>query len=169
MSRYLIFDLGASNGRAVVAQVREGQLQFEITHNFDNRPVVMNNGEFFWDIPRLYSEIKIGLKKSLKQFDDIKFMAIDTWGCDFGFLDSDDRLINSVLTYRDQNQHDLSEKPHSILSEEELFQLSGGPSNRIMGIYKLFSMKENNFLEYREGKSLLMMPDIFNFMLTEKK
>lgn len=169
MSRYLIFDLGASNGRAVVAQVIEDQLQFEITHNFDNRPVVMNNGEFFWDIPRLYSEIKIGLKKSLKQFDDIKSMAIDIWGCDFGFLDSDDRLINSVLTYRDQNQHDLSEKLHSILSEEELFQLSGGPTNRIMGIYKLFSMKENNFLEYREGKSLLMMPDIFNFMLTGKK
>ena len=169
MNRYLIFDLGASNGRAVVAQLKEGDLKFEVTHNFDNRPVVMNNGEIFWDIPRLYSEIKIGLKKSLNEFDDIKSMAIDTWGCDFGFLDSDDRLINSVLTYRDQNQHKLSNKLHSILSEEELFKLSGGPTNRIMGIYKLFSMKENNYLEYREGKSLLMMPDIFNFMLTGKK
>lgn len=76
--------------------------------------------------------------------------------------------MGNPLHYRDQKQHDLSAKMHEILSEEELFELSQGPCNRIMGIYKLFALKETDAFEYKYGAKILMIPDILNYLLTGK-
>lgn len=166
MDRYLIFDLGASNGRAIVANVEGEKVEFDVIHRFDNVPVFANDGEYFWDILRLYSEIKIGLKKCYEKYKKVNSMAIDSWGCDFGMIGKDGRLIGNPLHYRDKSQHEKSKELHNILSEEELFKLSGGPCNRIMGIYKLFSLMKKNAVEYENGERLLMIPDLLNYFLT---
>lgn len=165
---YLLIDLGASNGRGIVAGFEDGKVDFDIVHRFDNRPVFANDGEYFWDILRILSEVKIGIQKCYQKYGKVNSMAIDSWGCDFGFIDKDGRLIGNPLHYRDRNQHELSKDLHDILSEEELFALSGGPCNRIMGIYKLFSLMKMNATEYKEGKYLLMIPDLLNYFLTGK-
>ena len=67
MDRYLIFDLGASNGRAIVANVERDKVDFDVIHRFDNIPVFANDQEYFWDILRIFSEIKTGLKKCYKK------------------------------------------------------------------------------------------------------
>lgn len=166
MDRYLLFDLGASNGRAIVANVEEKKVEFDVIHRFDNTPVFANDGEYFWDILRLFSEIKVGLKKCYQKYGKVNSMAIDSWGCDFGMIGEDGRLIGNPLHYRDKSQHEMSAELHSILSEEELFELCGGPCSRIMGIYKLFSLMKKNAVEYREGARLLMIPDLLNYFLT---
>ncbi len=166
MDRYLIFDLGASNGRAVVANVEGEKVEFDVIHRFDNIPVFANDGEYFWDILRIYSEIKTGLKKCYKKYGKVNSMAIDSWGCDFGMIGKDGRLIGNPLHYRDKSQHEKSVELHSVLSEEDLFKLSGGPCSRIMGIYKLYSLMKKDAVEYREGERLLMIPDLLNYFLT---
>lgn len=164
--RYLIFDIGASNGRAIVAESDGNTFAFDTVHRFENRPVFANNGEYFWDILRLFSEVKEGIRLAEKAGGPCKSMAIDTFGCDFGFIAEDGRLIGNPLHYRDESQHELSAELHDILSEEELFSLCGGPCNRIMGIYKLYSLMKKNAVEYREGSQLLMIPEILNYLLT---
>lgn len=166
--RYLLFDLGASNGRAIVAELEDRKVEFNVVHRFDNRPVFANEEEYFWDILRLLSEIKIGIQKCYQEYGKVNSMAIDSWGCDFGFIDKYGRMIGNPLHYRDKSQHEKSKELHEILSEKELFELSGGPCNRIMGVYKLFSLKMKDATEYREGKRLLMVPDILNYFLTGK-
>lgn len=163
---YLIFDLGASNGRAVVGQFFGDRFEFDIIHRFDNRPVSANHGEYFWDVLRLLSEIKLGIQKSQKKYGSCKSMAIDTWGCDFGMLDQQGRLLGNPNTYRDPKRYDYSAQLHEILPEAELFQLSGGPSTRIMGMYQLYALMREKATEYREAHTLLMMPDLFNYFLT---
>ncbi|MEE0418946.1 MAG: rhamnulokinase family protein [Lachnospiraceae bacterium] len=165
---YLILDLGASNGRAIVASVRGDEVEFDMVHRFDNRPVFANEEEYFWDILRLLSEVKIGIQKCWQKYGKVNSMAIDSWGCDFGMLDENGRLIGNPLHYRDRNQHERSEELHAILSEEELFALSGGPCNRIMGVYKLFSLMKMRSVEYEHGRYLLMIPDLLNYFLTGK-
>ncbi|MDD3404069.1 MAG: rhamnulokinase [Hespellia sp.] len=165
---YMIVDLGASNGRVIVAAYQGDKFSFDIVHRFDNVPVFANEGEYFWDILHIFSDIKVGIRKALEKYPDIVSVAIDTMGCDFGFVSANGRLMGNPTHYRDESQHKMAEKLHSILSEEELFELSQGPCNRIMGIYKLFSLKERHTFEYEHAKYLLMIPDLLNFLLTGK-
>jgi Sugar (pentulose and hexulose) kinases len=164
---YLIIDLGASNGRAMVAEFTGTSFTFDIVHRFENRPVFAQKGEFFWDILNVFLEVKIGIQKAVKKYGKLRSMAIDSWGCDFGIIDAQGRLMANPLHYRDRSQHELSAKLHSIMPEEELYQLSCGPCNRIMGIYKLFSMMQQGYSEYLHGHRLMMVPDLLNYFLTD--
>ncbi len=94
---FLIFDVGSSNGRSIVAHFNGRRFAMEVTHRFDNRPVIAA-GTQYWDILRLFSEVKIGLQKSCRQFPQLVSMGLDTIGCDFGFLDRRGRLLNNPVT-----------------------------------------------------------------------
>ena len=168
MEHYIIVDLGASNGRVIVANYEAGKFDFDVVHRFPNVPVLSNEGELFWDILRIFTDVKDGIRIAARKYKKIVSIGIDTFGCDFGFIDDKGRLMGNPLHYRDQKQHDLSAKMHEILSEEELFELSQGPCNRIMGIYKLFALKETDAFEYKYGAKILMIPDILNYLLTGK-
>ena len=169
MEHFIIVDLGASNGRVIVANVENDSFEFDVVHRFPNVPVISNEGELFWDILRIFTDIKDGIRFAARKYDNqIKSMAIDTFGCDFGFLDDKGRLMGNPLHYRFEKQWSLSGEMHEILSEEELFQLSQGPCNRIMGIYKLYALKKQDAFEYKHGAHLLMIPDILNYLLTGK-
>lgn len=168
MEHYIIVDLGASNGRVIVANYEAGKFDFDVVHRFPNVPVLSNEGELFWDILRIFTDVKDGIRIAVRKYKNIVSLGIDTFGCDFGFIDEKGRLIGNPLHYRDKKQHDLSSKMHEILSEEELFELSQGPCNRIMGIYKLFGLKETGAFEYKYGAKILMIPDILNYLLTGK-
>jgi sugar (pentulose or hexulose) kinase len=163
--RFLIFDFGASNGRATVAGFDGVKVEMDVTYRFDNRPVTAA-GTYYWDILRLFSECKLGIQASLRKYPDIVSMAIDTWGCDFGFIDANGKLLGNPVTYRDKPRHDRSALLYQILPRRELFQLSAGSTIEIMGLYQLFSYKCDAAPELREGRRLLMIPDLLNYLLT---
>jgi sugar (pentulose or hexulose) kinase len=163
--QYLIFDFGASNGRATVASFDGSRVKMDVTYRFDNRPVIAA-GTLYWDTLRLFSELKLGLQASLKKYPDVVSMAIDTWGCDFGFIDRNGKLLGNPVTYRDKPRHDRSPLLYETLPRRELFQLSAGSTLEIMGLYQLFSFKCDSAPELREGHRMLMIPDLLNYLLT---
>jgi rhamnulokinase len=162
---YLIFDFGASGGRAMVASFDGRRAQIDVTYRFENGPV-MAMGTLYWDILRLVSELKLGLQASLRKYPDIVSLALDTWGCDFGFIDKNGKLLGNPVTYRDKPRHERSGALYKILPRRELFQLCGGSTIEIMGLYQLFSYKCDDAPEMREGSQLLMIPDLLNYVLT---
>ena len=60
MKRVLTFDFGASSGRAIIATYDNGKLDLQEVHRFSN-DAVMVNGYLYWDILRLYHEVKQGI------------------------------------------------------------------------------------------------------------
>jgi rhamnulokinase len=162
---FLIFDVGSSNGRSIVAHFDGRRFAMEVTQRFDNRPVIAA-GTQYWDILRLFSEAKIGLQKSCRQFPQLVSMGLDTIGCDFGFIDRRGRLLNNPVTYRDRMRYERAAELHKIIPRWELFELSAGPTTEIMSIYQLFSFKYEQAVELREAARFLMMPDLLNYFLT---
>ena len=63
MTRILAFDYGASSGRAMLAELKDGIITMEEIHRFANEPVQVN-GTLYWDILRLFWEMKEGIRKA---------------------------------------------------------------------------------------------------------
>ena len=60
MRNLLAFDLGASNGRAILGQFDGEKITMTELHRFENNYVEMN-GVYYWDTPYLYNQLKQGL------------------------------------------------------------------------------------------------------------
>ena len=60
---YVALDLGAESGRAMLANFSGDTLTVEEVYRFANEPV-WYNGEFHWDLPRLWREIGKALGRS---------------------------------------------------------------------------------------------------------
>ena len=162
---YLIFDFGASNGRSVIARFDSNKFDMEVIHRFDNRPVYAA-GTLYWDILRLYSELMIGIQSSVKKYKNITSMALDAWGADFGFIDSNGKLISNPVHYRDEKRKVDSDSLYKIIPRKELFELTGASIIPIFDLFHLYSLKLQNAPEFVNGDKFLTMPDIFNYFLT---
>ncbi|MBA7509812.1 L-Rhamnulokinase [subsurface metagenome] len=161
---YLIFDFGASNGRSAVARFDGDKFDIEVTHRFNNRPVYAA-GTLYWDILRLYSELMVGIQSSVKKYKNITSMAIDAWGADFGFIDSNGKLISNPVHYRDKKRKADSDSLYKIISREELFELTGAAIIPIFDLFHLYSLKLQNAPEFVNGYRFLTIPDLFNYFL----
>ena len=163
---YLTIDFGASNGRATVAKFNGKKFNMDTIYNFNNRPVC-SAGTLYWDILRLYSELKIGIQSSVKRYKNIASIALDTWGIDFGLIDSSGKLISNPVHYRDKGKdNNAMVEFFRIISKEELFKLTGWNPISIAPLFYLYSLRLKKAPELDSAKKFLMIPDIFNYFLT---
>jgi rhamnulokinase len=165
---YLAIDIGASNGRVIAGKFNGRKIEMEVAHRFDNIPVYAA-GTLYWDILRLYSEIKTGLRYSFKKYNNLISAGIDTWGVDFCFIDKNGRLAANPIHYRDMERNNVFNELLELIPKRELFRLTGGPVESIFSIFLMFYLKINNAAEFKNAFKFLMIPDIFNYFLTGKK
>jgi len=167
--KFLAFDFGASSGRAMLAKFDGEKITLEEKHRFSNDPVTVNGG-MYWDVLRLFHEIKQGILKCANSGDrDIDCIGIDTWGVDYGLLDKNDELLGNPHHYRDTRTNGLIEKACEVVSKEEIYQKTGIAFNWFNTIFQLYSEKLSGSTALKEAKTLLFMPDLFNFFLTGVK
>ena len=116
MKRVLAFDFGASSGRAIIGSFDGEKISLQEVHRFSNDPVMLN-GTLYWDVLRLFYEIKQGIVKAkiAGGFDSI---GIDTWGVDFGLIDKNGRLLENPVHYRDLRTAGLVEESFKTIPME---------------------------------------------------
>ena len=144
-------------------------IQLEEKHRFSNDPVDINCG-FYWDALRLFFEIKQGILNCAHSGDgDIDAIGIDTWGVDYGLLDKNDKLLSNPYHYRDTRTDGMYDKAFAIVPKEEIFNSTGIAFNWFNTLYQLLASKLEDDSALKEAKTMLFMPDLFNFFLTGKK
>lgn len=169
MLNLLAFDLGASNGRAILGKYDGTRLILEEVHKFNNGPQNIH-GNLYWDILGLFSQIKIGLIKAAKTVEGkIDSAALDTWGVDYGLLDKEDNLLANPFHYRDQRTDNLLEQIFNEVEKDEIYQNTGIQFMQINTLVQLYADLIYRPWILKNAKSLLFIPDLLNFFLTGEK
>lgn len=76
---YLACDLGAESGRLILGTLKDGRLSLDELHRFPNGPIETEH-VLCWEIPRLFSELKTGLRIAADRKLPIKSISCDAWG-----------------------------------------------------------------------------------------
>ncbi len=164
MKRVLAFDFGASSGRAILGIFDGEKIELQEVHRFSNDPVKIN-GTVYWDVQRLFYEIKQGILKA-KEAGGFDSIGIDTWGVDFGLLRKDGTLVENPVHYRDARNDGMVEKATEYMSKERMYDITGIQFMDFNTIFQLLSLKENRPYILEEADTLLFMPDLLNYMLS---
>ncbi|WP_420708799.1 rhamnulokinase [Bacillus sp. REN16] len=164
----LAFDLGASSGRAIVGELKNDKLEIFEIHRFPNDPVKLGD-HFYWDILRLFYEIKEGLLQSKKKGYEIHTLGIDTWGLDFGLIDENGELIGNPYHYRDKQSVGMVEKVCEIIPKSEIYGQTGIQFMNVNSLYHLYAMKCSNSTALKRALTFLPIADILRYFLTGKK
>lgn len=162
--RVLAFDFGASGGRAMLASYENGRITIEEIHRFSNDPVMVN-GTLYWDVLRLFHEIKQGITKA-HHAGGFQSIGIDTWGVDFGLLDEHGDLLENPVHYRDRRHAGYAEKAFTKLSRERLYEITGIQFMDINTAFQLYALKTDRPYLLERAKTMLFMPDLLCYMLT---
>lgn len=164
--RVLAFDFGASSGRAIIGQFDGDKITLEEVHRFSNDPVSVG-GTVYWDVLRLFHEIKQGIIKARMAggFDSI---GIDTWGVDFGLIDSEGRLMENPIHYRDTRTAGLVEEAFKTMPKEKLYGITGIQFMELNTLFQLIALKKYRPWMLERADKMLFMPDLFAYMLTGK-
>ncbi len=165
--RVLTFDFGASSGRAMIMTLDGGKISLKEIHRFSNDAVTVGN-TLYWDILRLFFEIKQGITKATLDggFDAI---GIDTWGVDFGIIDKRGNLLQNPVHYRDARTEGMMEEVFKIIPKDDLYARTGTQAMRINSLYQLFYLSRKEPFLLNEADKILFIPDLFAYFLTGEK
>lgn len=166
---YLAIDIGASNGRTIVGEFDGNIVSLKEVYRFLNEPVAILDN-FYWDILRIFKEIKNGLLKySADNCNDLVSVGLDTWGCDFGLLDSQGNLLSNPNHYRNKRIDKIMEETSKLILPREMFNLTGNAPIKYNTVYQFLSMCSDQKIFYDNAKTMLLMPDLFAYFLTGEK
>lgn len=164
----LAFDLGASNGRAILGQFDGNKLTMHELHRFENN-YIEENGIFYWDFSYLLNQIKAGLFAFKNGgYGDLDCCGIDTWGVDYGLLDKNGNLLGNPRSYRSAVDEDMN-KVWEVVPYAELFEHTGASTRNYNTIYQLYRRKLEDDTALQNAETLLFMPDLFGYFLTGEK
>lgn len=121
---YLACDLGAESGRLMLGSLDNGRLSLEELHRFPNGPVATEHG-LCWDIPRLFAELKTGLKKAAARKLEIASISCDAWGLDYLLLDKNGEVMAPTFSYRDSRNERGMKAALAAVPWEEIYEETG--------------------------------------------
>lgn len=172
---FLAFDLGAESGRAVIGTIdAAGRLTLDEKHRFAN-PTGRINGHLHWNLLTQWEELKTGLRKAAgaDPLDEshggrveLSGIGVDTWGVDFGFVSRDGKVIGYPYHYRDVRTNGVMERTFTRVPRQEIFQDTGIQFMPFNSLYQLIAMQESGAWELEAAKTLLFVPDLFNYLFT---
>jgi rhamnulokinase len=162
-------DIGASSGRVMLGKYDGKTLNYEEFHRFPNGAVSIHR-RLYWNLLGIYNEILKGLQKISKSgYIQLQSIGIDTWGVDYGLLSSNGEIVGNVYHYRDPRSSNAMEEVFKIIPKEYLYRITGAHFSYYNTIYQLYAAKKETTETLTQANTLLMIPDLLNYLLTGLK
>ena len=161
-THHLACDLGAESGRLMLGTIADGRLALEELHRFPNR-VSRAGDSLQWDIPRLFDELKAGLKKAAALKLPIASISTDSWGVDYVLLDAHGKVMPPAFHYRDPRTALGVERVRAKVSWPDVFAETG---IQFMPLNTLYQLAAEEPARLGEASQMLMIADAFNFWLS---
>lgn len=152
-------DLGASSGRVMAGQVSDSGISLHEVHRFGNVPVTAG-GTLYWDILRLYADVRHGLATAAAEFP-LASAGIDSWGVDYGLLDESGGLLGNPVHYRDARTDGAASRVLAAVPADELYAITGIQQLPFNTIYQLAATPM-----LPHAATMLMIPDLLAYWLT---
>ncbi|HEX7379201.1 MAG TPA: FGGY-family carbohydrate kinase [Pirellulales bacterium] len=166
---YLAADLGASGGRVLAGLFDGERIRLEELHRFEHQPVEAA-GSLYWDVLRLWSHVRDGLRLASQRLGGrIESIGVDTWGVDFALLGRGDVLLSNPHCYRDPRCAGMLERAIELVGKKEIFAQTGLQFMPINTLYQFLSLSVQRSPLLEIAESLLLMPDLFHWLLTGVK
>lgn len=163
--QFLSVDLGATSGRTVLASFDGAKITMKEVTRFKN-PIIPLGGHLFWDLPALYHEILLGLKKVADEGIELKSIGIDTWGCDFAYFGKDGQLLGLPYCYRDSHTEGAQQKFFEKMPASEVYRRTGIQFMDFNSLFQLDTIKRNGGSALDAADKILFIPDALIYMLT---
>ena len=158
---YLACDLGAESGRLMLGTLEDDRLSLEELHRFPNGPVETKYG-LCWDVPRLFAELKIGLKIAAARELPIKSISCDAWGLDYLLLDADGAVMEPAFSYRDSRNQRGMERVLAAVSWEEIYEETGIQKMPVNSLNQLAAESPERM---EQAARFIPVGDGFNYLL----
>jgi rhamnulokinase len=154
-------DLGAESGRVILARFDGQQLDLQEVHRFPNRPFMLL-GHRFWNMAGLWEETLTGLRKARQVARTLDSIGVDTWGVDYGLVDSHGSLSGNVYQYRDHRTDGVMERVFARISRDVLYKRTGIQFLPINTIFQLYAHEQMQPDELARAQRLLLIPDLLH-------
>lgn len=167
VKNYFAVDLGATSGRTIIASYDGKKVDMRELTRFKN-PMIPMGGHLFWDLPALFNEIIIALKKTVEEKIKIESIGIDTWGCDFAFFGKDGQLLSLPYCYRDSHTVGAIDRYLEFHDKREVYNKTGIQFMEFNSIFQLDTLRHNGCTALENADKILFIPDALIYMLTGK-
>lgn len=163
MAYCLAIDIGASSGRHLLGEVKDGRLTVTEVYRFENG-MTEQDGSLIWDVSELFENVVKGLEKCKDIGKIPSTVAIDTWGVDYVLLDSNGNELLPCIAYRDSRTEGVPEQIYKLISEEELYRRTGIQRQSYNTVFQLWSDKISGKMD--KASHMLLTPDYLSYKLT---
>jgi rhamnulokinase len=162
---FVAADLGASSGRVIAGQLREGFLRLREVSRFSiafaKDP---HSGYLCWGIDAIEDSVRKGIEDA-SRLAPIASIGVDSWGVDYVLLDAQLRRVGLPVCYRDARTQGKIEQVTARMPRAEIYRRTGIQFQPYNTMFQLAAMATQEPEWVSMTRHLLMIPDYMHFRL----
>src|SRR5262249_35083989 len=128
------------------------------------------DGHLRWDADEIFKQLTEGAREAAARARSlgriVQSIAVDSWGVDYGLLNSKGEVVEPPICYRDKRTAGTMEAVFQLIDRGEIFSRTGIQFLSFNTLFQLFAHKPERL--DAGPVTLLLIPDLMNFFLTGK-